>query len=124
MREKGTKNKTGLIEAYADKDTRGFAWNNLMLQRWTDHNGEEHRVLDDYERNVTLVDLTAQPTEISDYVDDIITEHAVAKNKQMVGAHFMKSPWQMGYATYCRKCNTICRFITEKLSGGNKWSLY
>tara|TARA_B100000085_G_scaffold174066_1_gene158563 strand:+ start:15 stop:1022 length:1008 start_codon:yes stop_codon:yes gene_type:complete len=97
VREKGTKNKTGLIEAYADKDTRGFAWNNLMLQRWTDHNGEEHRVLDDYERNVTLVDLTAQPTEIRDYVDDIITEQAVAKNKQMVGAHFMKfcGKWDM-----------------------------
>lgn len=97
VREKGTKNKTGLIEAYADKDTRGFAWNNLMLQRWTDHNGKEHRVLDDYERNVTLVDLTAQPTEIRDYVDDIITEQAVAKNKQMVGAHFMKfcGKWDM-----------------------------
>lgn len=97
VREKGTKNKTGLLEAYADKETRGFAWNNLMLQRWTDHNGEEHRVLDDYERNVTLVDLTAQPTEIRDYVDDIITEHAVAKNKSMVGAHFMKfcGKWDM-----------------------------
>ena len=97
VREKGTKNKTGLLEAYADKETRGFAWNNLMLQRWTDHNGEEHRVLDDYERNVTLVDLTAQPTEIRDYVDDIIAEHAVAKNKSMVGAHFMKfcGKWDM-----------------------------
>lgn len=97
VREKGTKNKVGLIEAFADKDSRGFAWNNLMLQRWTDHNGEEHRVLDDYERNVTLVDLTAQPTEIRDYVDDIITENAVAKNKPMVGAHFMKfcGKWDM-----------------------------
>ena len=97
VREKGTKNKTGLLEAYSDKETRGFAWNNLMLQRWTDHNGEEHRVLDDYERNVTLVDLTAQPTEIRDYVDDIIAEHAVAKNKSMVGAHFMKfcGKWDM-----------------------------
>ena len=97
VREKGTKNKTGLLEAYSDKETRGFAWNNLMLQRWTDHNGEEHRVLDDYERNVTLVDLTAQPTEIRDYVDDIIAEHAVAKNKSMVAAHFMKfcGKWDM-----------------------------
>jgi len=97
VREKGTKNKVGLIEAYADKASKGFAWNNLMLQRWTDHNGEEHRVLDDYERNVTLVDLTAQPEEIRDYVDDIITENAVAKNKSMVGAHFMKfcGKWDM-----------------------------
>ena len=97
VREKGSSKKVGLMEAYADKETRGFAWNNLMLQRWTDHNGEEHRVLDDYERNVTLVDLTAQPTEIRDYVDDIIREHSVAKNKTMVGAHFMKfcGKWDM-----------------------------
>lgn len=97
VREKGSKNKVGLLEAYADKESRGFAWNNLMLQRWTDHNGDEHRVLDDYERNVTLVDLTAQPEEIRNYVDDIINEQSVAKNKNMVGAHFMKfcGKWDM-----------------------------
>ena len=68
-----------------------------MLQRWTDHNGVEHRVLDDYERNVTLVDLTAQPKEIRDYVDEIIDDHLKAKNKSMVGAHFMKfcGKWDM-----------------------------
>ena len=97
VREKGSSKKVGLVEAYADKETKGFAWNNLMLQRWTDHNGEEHRVLDDYERNVVLVDLTAQPAEIRDYVDDIIREGASAKNKPMVGAHFLKfcGKWDM-----------------------------
>ena len=36
-----------------------------MLQRWTDSSMEKNTpVLDDYERNVTLVDLTAQPSEI------------------------------------------------------------
>lgn len=97
VREKGTKNKVGLLEAYADKETKGFNWNNIMLQRWTDHNGKEHRVLDDYERNVTLVDLTAQPIEIRDYVDDTIDKHLHAKNQPMVGAHFMKfcGKWDM-----------------------------
>tara|TARA_B100000989_G_scaffold74587_2_gene52688 strand:- start:61980 stop:62987 length:1008 start_codon:yes stop_codon:yes gene_type:complete len=97
VREKGSAKKVGLIEAYADKDTKGFNWNNLMLQRWIDHNGEEHRVLDDYERNVTLVDLTAQPIEIRDYVDEMIDKHLQAKNRSMVGAHFMKfcGKWDM-----------------------------
>ena len=58
VRTKGTKNKVGLTEAFADKETKGFNWNNMMLQRWVDHNGEEHRVLDDYQRNVILCDLT------------------------------------------------------------------
>ena len=51
-----------------------------MLQRWIDHDGKEHRVLDDYERNVTLVDLTKQPKEIKSYVDDTIDKHLIAKN--------------------------------------------
>jgi len=61
VRTRGTKNKIGLQEAYADRGDRGFTWNNLMLQRWTDHDGIEHRVLDDYNRNRALIDLKAQP---------------------------------------------------------------
>jgi len=48
--------KNKLEDAFKDKDNRGFAWNNLMLQRWVDHNGDEHRVLEDYERNRRLID--------------------------------------------------------------------
>ena len=68
-----------------------------MLQRWIDHEGKEHRVLDDYERNVILVDLTKQPEEIKGYVDDTIDKHLGAKNRSMVGAHFMKfcGKWDM-----------------------------
>jgi len=76
VRKKGTKNKVGLIEAYADKDSKGYNWNNMMLQRWTDHEGVEHRVLDDYTRNVVLCDLTAQPADIREIIDATIAENA------------------------------------------------
>ena len=46
VRLKGTRNKVGLEEAFNDKKTKGYSWNNLMLQRWLDHEGKEHRVLD------------------------------------------------------------------------------
>ena len=90
VRKKGTKNKVGLLEAFEDRASKGYNWNNMMLQRWTDHNGEEHRVLDDYERNRTLVDLTAQPTEIKDFVDNTIREQMDTKTNKMVGAKFLK----------------------------------
>ena len=91
VRKKGTQNKTGLLEAYADKDKGGFNWNNIMLQRWTDHNEVEHRVRDDYERNRTLIDLTAQPTELRDGTDKCIKEGLNAnKNVAQVGVHFMR----------------------------------
>ena len=90
VRTKGSKNKVGLQEAYADMGRKGFNWNNLMLQRWTDHNGHEHKVLDDYLRNIQLVDLNAQPDHIKSIIDQVIAENSVAKHRPMVGAQFLK----------------------------------
>lgn len=90
VREKGTKNKVGLREAFADRNAKGYSWNNLMLQRWTDHNGLEHRVLDDYIRNVKLCDLTAQPDEIRKIITDTVKENAVQKDISQVGIRLMK----------------------------------
>src|SRR6056300_997098 len=96
VRKKGTKNKVGLIEAYEDKSTKGYNWNNMMLQRWTDHNGDEHRVLDDYNRNVVLCDLTAQPAEIREIINNTISE-VEPKDISQVGMRLMKfcAKWDM-----------------------------
>jgi hypothetical protein len=67
--------KNKLQEAFEDRSNKGFAWNNMMLQRWVDHNGAEHRVLEDYERNRHIIDLAAQPQDIR----NIITETINAK---------------------------------------------
>jgi 5'-3' exonuclease len=97
VRKKGTKNKVGLIEAYADKTAKGYNWNNMMLQRWTDHEGVEHRVLDDYQRNVVLCDLTAQPGNIRSIINDTIEEHMTPKEITQVGMRLMKfcAKWDM-----------------------------
>jgi len=90
VRTKGTKNKVGLQEAYADRDRKGYNWNNMMLQRWTDPDGVEHRVLDDYERNRTLIDLTAQPEDVKLTVDSAIREQISHKDVGQVGVRFMQ----------------------------------
>jgi len=88
--KKGTKKRTGIQQAYDDKDTGGYHYNNLMLQKWTDHNGAEHRVRDDYTRNSVLIDLTAQPEQIrlscAETVRDAVNKPAVTG----VGIHFLK----------------------------------
>jgi 5'-3' exonuclease len=91
VREKGTKNKIGLREAFADRDTKGFNWNNMMLQRWTDHEGAEHRVKEDFERNRLLCDLSAQPEEIRNIIDQTI-DSAVSEQKNIaqVGIRLLK----------------------------------
>lgn len=91
VREKGTKNKVGLRDAFADRTSKGWAWNNLMLQRWTDHEGVEHRVLDDYNRNRLLCDLSAQPENIRTLIKEAIeTEIAKEKNIPQVGIRLLK----------------------------------
>lgn len=90
VRTKGTKNKVGLTEAFEDREKKGFNWNNLMLQRWTDHNGVEHRVLDDYERNCILVDLTAQPDYAKVWINETITANSVTKSVPQIGTKFLK----------------------------------
>jgi len=96
VRKKGTKNKVGLAEAFDDKNNKGFNWNNMMLQRWTDHEGKEHRVVDDYNRNVTLCDLSAQPADIRAIIDETVN-NIETKTVSQVGLRLMKfcAKWDM-----------------------------
>jgi 5'-3' exonuclease len=110
VRTKGTKNKVGLQEAFADRTTKGYNWNNMMLQRWTDHNGEEHRVLDDYERNRQLIDLTYQPQDIKDTVDLAIIEQVSNKDVGQVGVRFMQ---------FCGKYDLVR--CSENAEGFSRW---
>lgn len=111
VRTVGTKNKVGLQEAFQDKASKGFAWNNLMLQRWTDHNGEEHRVLDDYQRNVTLIDLTAQPDDIKAKIAETISNGAVPLNRPMVGAQFLKFCGKYDLVKMSEQADGFVRFL-------------
>jgi 5'-3' exonuclease len=90
VREKGSKNSVGIREAFEDREKQGFKWNNMMLQRWTDHDDVEHRVRDDYERNRTLIDLTAQPEDIKEAVDNVIKNDVRTVITPSVGIHLMK----------------------------------
>jgi 5'-3' exonuclease len=89
-RLKGTKNKTGITEAYEDRHTGGYNYNNFMLQRWVDHEEQEHRVKDDFERNSILIDLTKQPDEVKAECKQRIVEAKEQDTKQQVGIYFMK----------------------------------
>jgi 5'-3' exonuclease len=91
VRTKGTKNKIGLKEAFADRKEKGYTWNNMMLSKWVDPDGKEHRVLEDYERNKSLIDLHAQPEAIVEEMDQTISQaKAENKNIDQVGVRFMR----------------------------------
>jgi len=96
-RVKGTKNKIGMREAFDDRITQGYNWNNFMLQRWLDHKQKEHKVLDDYNRNVLLVDLTRQPDLIKDVMDIAIANAYLKEPASQVGTHLLKfcGKWEL-----------------------------
>ena len=117
VRTKGTRNKVGLVEAFEDKHTKGYNWNNMMLQRWVDHEGVEHRVLDDYNRNVTLCDLSAQPSNIRSVIDDTIKQ-AIQSPKAItqVGMKLMKycAKWDL------QRVSEQAQLYAEPLNGRYK----
>jgi 5'-3' exonuclease len=114
---KGTKNKVGLIEAYADRNKQGFNWNNLMLQRWMDHDNIEHRVKDDYERNRVLIDLTAQPQEIKDLVDESIRNNVRVTTTPQVGIHLMKFCGKYELTKISEQADTYAKWLNNPYKG-------
>ena len=81
---------TKIREAFNDRANQGFVWNNFMMSRWTDHEGNEQRVKDCYERNKRLIDLTQQPENVRADVFQQILEAQNTKQIEQVGVRFMK----------------------------------
>ena len=117
VREKGSKNKVGLIEAYADRTKQGYAWNNMQLQHWQDHNGVEHRVRDDYERNRKLIDLTAQPDDVKLSVDTNIREGVRRTTTPQVGIHLMKFAGKYELNKIADNADTYARWLNSPYQG-------
>jgi 5'-3' exonuclease len=117
VREKGTKNKVGLREAFADRALKGFNWNNLMLQKWVDHNGVEHKVLDDYNRNRVLIDLTAQPEEIRAKISETIKINSVPKQKGMIGSYFLKFCGRHDLSKLSEQAQTFAEIFGSEFKG-------
>lgn len=117
VREKGSKNSVGIREAYEDRTKQGFNWNNLMLQKWVDHEGVEHRVRDDFERNRTLIDLSAQPAEVKEAIDSTIRDNVRRVTNPMVGIQFMKFCGKYELKKIAEQAETYSRWLNVPYKG-------
>jgi len=117
VREVGSKNKVGIKEAFEDRHKMGFSWNNLMLQRWSDHEGNEVRVKDAYERNRTLIDLTAQPQDLKDAFDKTIKESLQPRNTTQVGIHLMKFAGKYDLPKIADQAETYSKWLNSTYNG-------
>ena len=116
-REKGTKNKVGIREAYEDRNKQGFAYNNFMLQHFIDHEGNEIRVKDAFARNKTLIDLTAQPDEVKLSVDTNIREGVRRTTIPQVGIHLMKFAAKFELQKIADNAETYARWLNSPYVG-------
>jgi 5'-3' exonuclease len=117
VREVGSKNKVGIKEAFEDRHKMGFNYNNFMLQRYTDHEGNEVRVKDAFERNRTLIDLKAQPQEIKDAVDQRIRESVRVTTIPQVGIHFMKFCGRYELTKISEQAETYSKWLNAPYQG-------
>jgi 5'-3' exonuclease len=117
VREVGSKNKVGIKEAFEDRHKMGFNYNNFMLQRYTDHEGNEVRVKDAFERNRTLIDLKAQPQEIKDAVDQRIRESVRVTTIPQVGIHFMKFCGKYELTKISEQAETYSKWLNSPYKG-------
>lgn len=88
-RMKSTKKTVGILDAFADRNSKGYTWNCFMNHRWVRHDGVEITVKEAYEHNQVLVDLTMQPEEIIEILDDMILNRE-PKEISMVGVYFLR----------------------------------
>jgi 5'-3' exonuclease len=123
VREVGSKNKVGIKEAFEDRHKMGFNWNNLMLQRWTDHNDEEQKVRDCYERNKMLIDLKAQPDHIKEACDTRIKESVRVNTVPQVGIHFMRFCGKYELTKISEQAETYAKWLNSPYQGNIHESL-
>jgi hypothetical protein len=88
--------KKKMQQAFDNRLEQGYTWNNLMLSTWTDHNGDQIRVKDAYERNRSLIDLTAQPEHLKQAFDQAIRDTVNEPVKTQIGFHLLKFANQWG----------------------------
>ena len=109
--------KKKLLEAYSDRHNKGYAWNNLMLSKWSDHNNQEHKVKDDYERNRMLIDLTMQPAELIEVFDKTIIEEVNVDAKTQVGVALMRFCNQHGLVKIEKTTSEYSQCFSSPYSG-------
>ena len=114
VREKSTKNKIGILDAFNDRVVKGFNWNSFMNARWTHHDGTERVVREQYEHNQILVDLTMQPQDIKDCIAETIQLAKQKPQVPMVGIHFAKFCNTYDLQTVQKYPDTFVKFLSKR----------
>lgn len=99
VRYEGSSKRIGIRECWEDRNSMGYDWNNFMLQSWeklikVDENGnnitELVKVMDEFNKNAMLIDLSHQPQKIKDLMDAVIVQAVQKEPVSNVGIAFLR----------------------------------
>lgn len=116
VRENGSAKKPGIKEAYEDRHGRGYDWTMFMQDEWEDHEGNMVKVQDAFKRNQQLIDLTCQPQEIKDLMDQVILTAVQRPRKSQVGIYFLRFCEQMNLPNLAKNPNDYAVFLQAPYS--------
>ncbi|RYD62071.1 MAG: hypothetical protein EOP83_15510 [Verrucomicrobiaceae bacterium] len=97
-----------------------------MLSRWEKAHGQDPsgntisesvRVMDEYNRNRSLIDLTEQPQEIKDLMDQVIVQAVQKEPVRDVGVHFMKFCAKNDLTNLNRDANDHAAYLNRGYAG-------
>lgn len=109
--------KKKLLEAFDNRHQQGFAWNNLMLSKWIDHDGHEVCVRDAYQRNQMLIDLHAQPVHLQQQFDQTIRETVSIPAQSQVGFNLIKFAHSWGLVRVADHASDYSACLSQPYTG-------
>ena len=112
--KKSTRNRVGIDEVFADRHSKQFAWNTVMLSEWVDHKQQVHVVKDDFIRNKILIDFNEIPDVIRNQVRNAIDEEAskeiIIRN---IGFSFMQFCGKWGLERISQNAEYYSAFLSK-----------
>ena len=111
IREKSTKNKVGMIDAFTDRELKGYNWTTFMNSEWSDPFGTKHIVKEDYEHNKKIIDLKEIPEDLANEIDKYMTEKLSEPSKSCIGINLMKFFQHWNLQNLLRDVNTISGYF-------------
>lgn len=108
--------ETKILEAFQDREKKGYAWNNFFMSRWVDHDGNEIKVKDRFEHNKVLIDLTAQPEVIREYMEQaIVAVYQENKNVKNIGFSLLKFCGQYELNSLAENSKEIVEILSKRI---------
>lgn len=109
--------KKRLEEAFVNRHEQGYAWNNLMLSKWTDHLGNDVKVKDRYDENKLLIDLSCQPEDLKQTFDQAIVDCIHHEIHGQVGFNLLKFANKWGLVRIADNAQDYTRLLSSKYEG-------